>query len=176
MPNELVQHYHGLLDESPAGCAVAMCWSVIKPLAAPISIEDVARRLGGGPDDLEAVDLNEYGSLENGWILHLDQAESAVTIYEANGFQCTLPNVLQALSVGAEVYSAYWSVNSDNSLTYAVDGEVLTSIEGLGPDHRHGMICTRPWRSPTVTSAPDAGGHRATHRHTTRHRVVPAKP
>ena len=74
-----------------------MCWSVIKPLAAPISIEDVARRLGGGPDDLEAVDLNEYGSLENGWILHLDQAESAVTIYEANGFQCTLPNVLQAL-------------------------------------------------------------------------------
>lgn len=139
MPSEVLQHYRNLMDE-PSGCFEAMCWSVVGSAAAPVVLEDLVRRLGGDPDNLEVLDLNEAYDLgpNDGWVLHLDQVGGAVTVFENNGYQCSRPEVLSALSVGTEAYSACWSVNCDSRLSYAAYGELLTSFDGLAPDYRQG--------------------------------------
>ncbi|MGC4868148.1 hypothetical protein ACLQ3B_22265 [Micromonospora sp. DT53] len=106
MPSGVLAYYK---DLATTGLPVAMCCTVAQPLGVALTLEDVASRLGGDPDDLEVLDLSEAYEIgpNDGWVLHLDQVGPAVTNLENNGFQGARPEVLRALSVDAKVHSAW---------------------------------------------------------------------
>jgi hypothetical protein len=139
MPSEVLRHYDELMRDGH-GLPPAMCWTIIQSSSGPVTLEDVVGRLGGDPDQLEVLGLDEAYEVgpNDGWIIHLDQVGTSVTMFEANGFQGTRPEVLRALSVEARVHSAYWNVNAVSRLSYAAHGDVVTAFEGVAPRWRTG--------------------------------------
>lgn len=137
--SEILEHYRAWFADS-ATYPIAMCWAVVSPVRVPVTVEEVAVRLGGDPADLDVLELTEAYEVRpsRGFVLHLDQVGSRVTVFENNGFQCGRPEVLRNLSAHAEVVSAYWTVNLDSALSYATNGELLTVLEGLEPSRRSG--------------------------------------
>jgi hypothetical protein len=72
--------------------------------------------------------------------------------------------VLEHLSRGARVHSAYWNVNALSALSCAACGHLLTTFEGLSPDSRTGAdICVLDDELDPLYAAALAidGGHRA---------------
>lgn len=124
---ESVAHYTRLLRAR--SLAAASCWTVVQPL----TVNSVTRLLGGHPDDLEPLPLDAAFDLTGGdvCLYHLGQIGPAVVIFENNGFQGSRWEVLEKLSVGARVHSAFWNVGAHNSFNYAVYGTVLTSFDAL---------------------------------------------
>jgi hypothetical protein len=47
-----------------------------------------------------------------------------VIAVEVNGFQGSLPEVIQRLSVGGATASMFWNVNDDNAFSCGRDGEI----------------------------------------------------
>lgn len=83
-----VAYYTALLARRPV-LAEALCWTVIEPFAAQLSIGEVARRLGGSPDSIsllpwDAAYQQDYNSAP---VIHLGHAGHAVVMIEANGSQ-----------------------------------------------------------------------------------------
>jgi len=132
MLSDVLAYYKDLVT---TGLPVAMCWTVTQPLGVALTLEDVASRLGGDPDDLEVLDLSEAYEIgpNDGWVLHLDQVGPAVTIFENNGFQGARSEVLRALSIDAKVHSAWWNVNAVTRFSFARQGELITAMEAGWP-------------------------------------------
>jgi hypothetical protein len=129
MASEAVQRYEELLRRTALD--IALCWTVVEPVTAPVSVEEVIRRLGGGP---ETVALSVSDEVPDGsTVFHLHPAGSAVALLEVNGYQGSRPEVLRRLSDGARVHSAFWNVNAVSRLSYAVYGKVLAAFEALQP-------------------------------------------
>src|SRR3982751_1202749 len=127
MPSEAVQRYEELLRRTALD--TALCWTVVEPVTAPVTVEEAVRRLGGDP---EAVARSVPDEVPDGWaVFHLHPVGSAVTLLEVNGSQGSRVEVLRRLSDGARVHSAFWNVNAVSRLSYAVYGKVLTAFEAF---------------------------------------------
>lgn len=133
---ESVAHYSRLLPAH--GLQTSSCWTIVQPL----TVNSVVRLLGGHPDDLELLPLHAAFDLTDGGgdvcVYHFGQIGPAVVIYENNGFQGSRWEVLEKLSSGARVHSAFWNLGAHNSFTYAVYGKVVTSFDALSLGEFHG--------------------------------------
>jgi len=118
---------------------VAMCWTVIEPVGGALTVDEVARRLGGDPAQIRRRSWEESDDGAHRPMIYLLQVGRAVVMIEYNGFQGSLPEVLGRLSRGARVHSSYWNVNMNNSLSCAALGSILVSVDGQFPDDRHGI-------------------------------------
>ena len=131
MASDVLAYYQGLASN---GLPEAMCWTVVEPLRGAFTVEEIASRLGGDPEDLEVLELWEaYDIGPKGWVLHLDQVDSGVTIFENNGFQGARQEVLRVLSVDAKVHSAWWNVNMETRFSFATQGELVVAVEAGWP-------------------------------------------
>ena len=129
MASEAVRRYEELLRRTALD--TALCWTVVEPVTAPVTVEEVVRRLGG---DASTVALSVPDEVPDGWaVFHLHPAGSAVALLEVNGYQGSRPEVLRRLSDGARVHSAFWNVNAASRFSFAVYGKVLTAFEALQP-------------------------------------------
>src|SRR5690349_21293805 len=129
MPGEAVQRYEQLLRRTALD--VAMCWTVVEPVTAPVTVEEVVRRLGG---DASTIALSGPDEVPDGaTVFHLHPVGSAVTLLEVNDHQGSRVEVLRRLSDGARAHSAFWNVNAVSRLSYAVYGKVLAAFEALEP-------------------------------------------
>lgn len=73
--------------------------------------------------------------------MFVDRCGSATVLFEWNHLG-TNPAVLQRLSEGARVYSAWWNVNANSLLSFAVGGELVLAIDALFPglqEHHAGL-------------------------------------
>lgn len=149
-----VDHYFGLLsaDVLPSD---AFCLTAVQGLTVDEALErfdgcpgwavaDLAevgnRAAAVYPDDLPAVIADEV----DGWVL----------LAESNGWHGAKTSVLQRLSAGTVVASAFWNVNRDSTISLARDGEVLAAfdfvIDGEPPaalvPYLHGLDFADPYR------------------------------
>src|SRR6266545_2467592 len=53
MADEDVAWYQRLLDAQPDLVDFPWCWTVVQPLTKPVTVAEVARRLGGDPANIE---------------------------------------------------------------------------------------------------------------------------
>ncbi|WP_088289365.1 DUF6461 domain-containing protein [Kineosporia sp. A_224] len=123
----------------------------------PVAVEDferlaeVAARIGADPAALVAWDrdLGRFWDADDAApvLLSLVVPDAvpdvvphpvpAVVLLEVNGFEGSRPEVLTALSRGAEVVSLFRGVHSSR-LSYAVDGRLLVTLDPAEPHVRHG--------------------------------------
>lgn len=138
------EHYRRLLGTR--GLNVALCWTVIVPDAGTtLSIEEIAARLSGNTSHRlhPALPFNDlWQFLHAGdYPVLIDWFDSAAAIIEYD-YLGSSPAVLKRLSHQARVYSAWWNVNANNRLSFAVDGEHILMIDALfpgSPEHYPGI-------------------------------------
>lgn len=137
MITQTTAHYHALLDEVPM-IDEALCWTVVRGVGPPITVEQVISRIGGDPTTLAERDWDAAFDHFPTPVVHLAQIGSAVTMFEVNGMQGQRPEVLRWLSDRACVHSVYWHVNGADRLMYAAYGRVITGVDVFDPTQRHG--------------------------------------
>ncbi|MFI0407400.1 DUF6461 domain-containing protein [Actinomadura sp. 3N508] len=135
---ERIEHYVRLIDHlrrTSVYYPENLCWTVIRPHKAGLSVHDVVRRLGGDPEALTTrrpADV-DYDDDE----VFLEQRGDAVVIV-AYGSATAEPHVLRLLSRDATVHSLFWLINNFSMLSYLADGELITEVETLAPQNRRG--------------------------------------
>ncbi|MEU8301710.1 DUF6461 domain-containing protein [Micromonospora sp. NPDC048909] len=138
MTDEDVARYRRLLDVHPEATIAlveSLCWTVIQPLTKPVSVPEIARRLGADPDEIEHQTV--WGDTPD-WAVHLDQVGSAVVMVERFGSEGSRDEVLRWLSDGAIVHSSWWGINARGSFSYAAFGRLLTRLEDIDDDQPSG--------------------------------------
>jgi hypothetical protein len=149
-----VDHYFGLLsaDLVPSD---AFCLTAVQGLTVDEALErfdgcpgwavaDLAelgnRAAAVYPDDLPTVVADEV----DGWVL----------LAESNGWHGAKTSVLQRLSAGTVVASAFWNVNRDSTISLARDGEVLAAFDFVIDGNRPPRSCRiwTGWTSPIPTA------------------------
>lgn len=138
--NDAIAYYTDLLARHEL-LSDGLCWTVLEPLTGPLTVEDVAGRLGGDPAGIRELPWDAAYDLDgpyDGQVVHLAQAGPAVMMLEVNGFRGAGESA-QALSDGTRVHSAYWNINAVSALTCAALGCLLVTFEGLFPDRRQGL-------------------------------------
>ncbi|GAB1820588.1 DUF6461 domain-containing protein [Herbidospora sp. RD11066] len=116
----------------------AACWTIVQPTAGPITLEDLAVRLGGTPEDLEYEEDDDADPADYEAFFQFSQEGDAWVIYEDNGYQGIRPEVARRLSAGARVTSLFWNVNAHSDLVHAVDGSILVHLDPGFPENRSG--------------------------------------
>ncbi|MFI7062494.1 DUF6461 domain-containing protein [Kribbella sp. NPDC050124] len=113
----------------------SMCWTVVRPHQARLTIDDVIRRLGGNAATVTTRRPVEVGYDDDA--VFLEQRDDAVITvrYSVNNDE---EDVLQRLSQDATVHEVFWVINNFNRLYYAVDGVVVTELDVLRPQERWG--------------------------------------
>lgn len=107
-------------------------------------MEEVARRFGAdaraglwaGPEELE--DLEEEHRDDD--LLRLTPAGEWTLAFESPGFQGDRDEVLEALSAGGRALNVIWRGERDNRVTYAVDGDIITSFRLMDTSQRSGDV------------------------------------
>jgi hypothetical protein len=137
-----VEHYRTLLLSRP-WCAEGLSWTVIQPAGAPVTVQEVARRLHAEQIDLDEVRFPHVSDLRDDdpspfLVAHLAPAGDAVMMLQTNGFQGARPEVLRLLSDRARVHNVDWTINGNGGVSYAVYGNLLTWIDKNNPDRRGG--------------------------------------
>jgi hypothetical protein len=137
MVDQDVAWYQRMLDAQPELLHTPWCWTVVQPLTEPVTVAEVARRLGGDPAGVE--DRAGWDFDEPDGTLHLRQAGPAVLMCQTGGSEGVRDEALRWLSAGASVHSSWWSdANARGLLCYAVFGRVLTRLEHLDDDQPDG--------------------------------------
>ncbi|WP_344979109.1 DUF6461 domain-containing protein [Streptosporangium fragile] len=104
-------------------------------------LREVAHRFGAdpgtgvwaGPEELE--DLEEEHQED---LLQLTPAGEWTLAFEPHGFQGEREEVMETLSVGGLALSVFWRGARDNRVTYAVDGDIVTSFRLADLSERSG--------------------------------------
>jgi hypothetical protein len=129
MADEDVAWCRRLIDAKP-GLEEISCWTVIQPLTMPVTVPEMARRLGGDPAEID--DRTGWGFEEPVGMVHLQQVGPAVVTFEVTGAEGVRDEALRWLSDGAMVHSSWWcEATGHSSLCYAAFGQVLTRLEDL---------------------------------------------
>ena len=112
-----------------------MCWTVVRPHQAGLTVEEVLRRLRGNPDTMTTCRPVDIGYDDEA--VFLEQRGDAVIIvgYTVDSDE---EDVLRRLSQDATVHEVFWVINNFNRLYYAVDGVVVTELDVLRPQDRWG--------------------------------------
>ncbi|MET9245510.1 DUF6461 domain-containing protein [Nonomuraea sp. NPDC003709] len=128
-------HYRRLRSSHP-WLDVAMCWTVVVPDSGEaFTLDEIAVRLGG----TTPYRLHESAPFSavvpptgDAYPLLVDWCGPAAVLFESDYLGAS-PAVLQRLSQGARVYSAWWNVNSHNRLSFAAGGEIMLMIDAFFP-------------------------------------------
>ncbi|MFI7150299.1 DUF6461 domain-containing protein [Nonomuraea sp. NPDC050022] len=107
-------------------------------------MEEVARRFGAhtgaglwaGPEELEELE-EEYRDDD---LLQLTPAGEWTLTFESPGFQGDRTEVLEALSASGRALNVIWRGERDNRVTYAVDGDIITSFRLMDLSQRSGVV------------------------------------
>jgi hypothetical protein len=134
---ERIEHYVRMferLGEVSADFVESMCWTVVRPHQARLTVEEVLRRLRGDPDTMTTRRPIDVGWDYDG--VFLEQRDDAVIVV---GYAVSEEeDVLRRLSQDAAVHEVFWLINNFNRLYYAVDGVVVTELDVLDPQDRWG--------------------------------------
>ncbi|MFG1871589.1 hypothetical protein [Micromonospora arborensis] len=137
MADDDVAWYQRLLDAQPDLVDFPWCWTAVQPLTKPVSVAEVARRLGGDPANIE--ERAGWDFEEPDGTLHLQQVGPAVVMCQTAGWEGVRDEALRWLSDGTSVHSSWWSdANGRSFLCYAAFGLVLTRLEYLDDDQASG--------------------------------------
>ncbi|GGT00482.1 hypothetical protein GCM10010156_68210 [Planobispora rosea] len=104
-------------------------------------LEEVARRFGAAPGTGVWADLEELEELEcEHWedLLQLTPAGEWTLASEPHGFQGNRTEVMEALSAGGCALNVLWRGERDSWVTYAVDGDIVTSFRLMDLSERSG--------------------------------------
>ncbi|MEU4829315.1 hypothetical protein [Streptosporangium sp. NPDC023615] len=107
----------------------AMFWMVVRGRGEPLTIAEVAHRLGGDPDAAVPRTVLE---VEEGHAV-LEQSDHGVIVLSRNA-SIVDPDVWVRLSENAQAWGLWWLANSLNSLSYAADGRLVTELDTLHPE------------------------------------------
>jgi hypothetical protein len=136
---ERVEHYVRMFEHlgnvDTCDFGENMCWTVVRPHQAPLTMEDVLRRLGG---DAATVTTRRPVDVEyDDQAVFLEQRDDAVITvrYHVDNDE---EDLLLRLSQDATVHEVFWVINNFNRLYYAVDGVVVTELDVLRPQERWG--------------------------------------
>lgn len=136
MVDEDVAWYQRMLDAQEDQFDAPWCWTVVQPLTKPVTVAEVARRLGGDPAGIEQLAGWDYDETD---ALHLHQVGPAVVMCQTGGWEGVRDEALRWLSDGASVHSSWWSpANGRSFVCYAAFGRVLTRLEFLDDDQPAG--------------------------------------
>ncbi|GIH17163.1 hypothetical protein [Rugosimonospora africana] len=136
MADEDVAWYQRMLDAQEDQFDAPWCWTVVQPLTMPVTVAEVARRLGGDPASIEQVAGWAYDETD---ALHLQQVGPAVVMCQTGGWEGVRDEALRWLSDGASVHSSWWSpANGRSFVCYAAFGRILTRLEHLDDDQPAG--------------------------------------
>ena len=131
-----VAWYQRMLDAQEDQFDAPWCWTVVQPLTMPVTVAEVARRLGGDPASIEQLAGWDYDEPD---ALHLHQVGPAVVMCQTGGWEGVRDEALRWLSDGAAVHSSWWSpANGRSFVCYAAFGRVLTRLEFLDDDRPTG--------------------------------------
>jgi hypothetical protein len=123
------------LGEIGADLVESMCWTVVRPHQARLTVEEVLRRLRGDPGTMTACRPADVGYDDEA--VFLEQRGDAVIIvgYSVNSDE---EDILRQLSRDATVHEVFWLINNFNRLYYVIDGVVVTELDVLLPQDRGG--------------------------------------
>jgi Family of unknown function (DUF6461) len=135
---ERIEHYVRMFEqlrEVSADFEESMCWTVVRPHQARLTVEEVLRRLRGDPDTMTTCRPVDVGYDDEA--VFLEQRGDAVIIvgYSVDSDE---EDVLRRLSRDATVHEVFWLINNFNRLYYVVDGVVVTELDVLCPQDRWG--------------------------------------
>lgn len=137
MINDTFAYYQDLLAGVLEHISDALTWTVIQPITGTPTLAGLMERMGLQESDLEParpVDLT--GKLEDG--MFIGRSGSSFIVFEPNGYQTSLAEVLLRLSAGARACSVSWGVTTPGDLQYAVYGRLVTSLEIYSSEWRFG--------------------------------------
>ncbi|MBB5784190.1 DUF6461 domain-containing protein [Nonomuraea jabiensis] len=137
MIDETQRRYADFLQRNPY-LTQATCWTVVQPIASPLTIEAVVERLGGRAEDLEPEPDDDVDEADYEGVFYISQDDASFILYESNGYQGIRPEVLRRLSDGARVLSLFWNVNGTTRLMYAAYGTIVTALDPMFPGERWG--------------------------------------
>lgn len=125
-------------DSLPAYIEENLCWTVVRPDQAPLTVEEVVHRLHGEPDTMTTyrpADVSYFEYDED--TVFLEQRGDAVIIV-GFGTATAEEDTLRRLSQSATVHSVFWLINNFSRLYYITDGVVVTELDMLRPLERWG--------------------------------------
>jgi Family of unknown function (DUF6461) len=112
-----------------------LCWTVVRPHEAALTVHEVVRRLHGDPDTVTTCRPAEADYDDDA--VFLEERGDAVIIVRY-GTATAEEEALRRLSQGATVHSVFWMINNFSRLYHLVDGVVVTAVETLDPLNRWG--------------------------------------
>jgi hypothetical protein len=135
---EQIEHYVRMferLSDAQWNIRETLCWTVVRPPQARLSVDEVVRRLHGDPDTMWTYRPADHGYEEE--IVFVEQRDDAVIIVGYSDASAE-GDALVRLSQGATVHGVFWLINNFNRLYHAVDGVVVTELDALSPLDRWG--------------------------------------
>ncbi|MGN9840015.1 DUF6461 domain-containing protein [Nonomuraea sp. H19] len=135
---EQIEHYVRMLEQlsdlSPCP-GENLCWTVVRPHQAGLTVHEVVRRLHGDPDTVTTYRPADADYDDD--TVFLEQRGGTVIIV-GYGTATAEEDALRRLSQSATVHSVFWLINNFSRLYYLVDGVVVTEVETLRPLARWG--------------------------------------
>ncbi|WP_433445042.1 hypothetical protein [Nonomuraea sp. CA-141351] len=100
----------------------AMFWMVVQGREEPLTVADVARRLGADPDTAIPRTVLELGDH-----VVLEQSDHGVIVLAQNRYPSD-PDIWASLTENAQAWGFWCLVNNAHELFYAADGVLVTSV------------------------------------------------
>ncbi|MCG5213094.1 hypothetical protein [Streptosporangium sp. KLBMP 9127] len=123
----LVAHYAQLLQDGIAGVSDGLSWTVVRPVTGHLSLDETAARMtGGGHPSIVELDVDEAMDRE---AVRLHHSGSTTMLVQTQNYPyASAPQVLQWLSVNAQVWHLEWTISGSVHLSYAAHGQVLAHL------------------------------------------------
>ncbi|GAA1839771.1 DUF6461 domain-containing protein [Actinomadura bangladeshensis] len=137
---EQVEHYVRMLrqlDHVSPHPAENLCWTVVRPHSADVTVRELVRRLHGDPDTVTTRRPDDDSDYDFDDAVFLEQRGDAFVIV-GYGTATAEADALRRLSRDATVHSVFWLINNFNRLYHLVDGVVITELDMLDPLTRWG--------------------------------------
>lgn len=138
--SETVDYYRSLLDQHQWLPSDGLCWTVIRPAGAEVTLPQVTEGLTPGAlpevreldvreDPLHLMPIPVVFTREHNEVLSLVQTEGSYVCH---------PEVLRRLARGAQVWSISWGPRSGETISYARDGYIACHWPEFSHDSGNG--------------------------------------
>ncbi|MET8862837.1 hypothetical protein ABZW11_07750 [Nonomuraea sp. NPDC004580] len=128
---EMINYYIQLLkdlEQVKDGSTSALFWMVVRGSEGPLTVADVARRLGANPNTAGLRTV-----LEPAEHAVLEQSDHGVIVLAANVY-IDGPDIWARLTENAQAWGFWYLINAANRLFYAADGQLVTEVDTLYPE------------------------------------------
>lgn len=128
---EMISYYMQLLNDLErvrGGSTDALFWMVVRGREQPLTVADVARRLGA---DLDMTSLRTV--LEPAEHAVLEQSDHGVILLAADVY-IDGPDIWARLTENAQAWGFWYLINAANRLFHAADGQLVTEMDTLRPE------------------------------------------